>query len=252
MILFVFEGEKREPALFNTMEKLFPIKGHHICCSYGNNIYSLYRKLKEDPDEELISVLHNSAKEKDSSFWEHRREIDEIYLFFDYDKHDQSASDSQLQEMLEMFDNEMDKGKLYINYPMVESLFYTKEMPDPHFNEYTITLQNLSSFKELCGKFNAYKSSEFCTLPQNLESKAEEIQKTSCEKCKKNWEHLQSQNVQKAYWLCTQQTMLLPKIPKPLSQKDIFQHQIKDYMEIRREISILNAFPIFLFEYFKA
>ncbi|MCK9183515.1 MAG: hypothetical protein M0P13_11655 [Fibrobacteraceae bacterium] len=251
MILFVFEGETREPALFNTMGSLFPIKGHHICCSYGNNIYNLYRKLKEDQDEELISVLHNSAKGKDPYFWAHRREIDEIYLFFDYDKHDQSASDTQLQEMLEMFDNETDKGKLYINYPMVESLFYIKEMPDPYFNEYTVALQNLPSFKELCGEFNAYKSSEFCTLPKNLKSKAEKVQKTCCEKCRKNWEFLRQQNVQKAHWLCTQQMKPLTEIPKPLSQKEIFRHQIADYVNAKQEVSVLNAFPIFLFEYFK-
>lgn len=38
MILFVFEGEKREPELFRAIEKLFFKDSQHIVCSFGNNI----------------------------------------------------------------------------------------------------------------------------------------------------------------------------------------------------------------------
>ncbi len=45
MILFVFEGEKREPALFKAIERLFFKDGQHIVCSFGNNIYELYQRM---------------------------------------------------------------------------------------------------------------------------------------------------------------------------------------------------------------
>lgn len=44
MILFVFEGEKREPELFRAIEKLFFKDSQHIVCSFGNNIYELYQR----------------------------------------------------------------------------------------------------------------------------------------------------------------------------------------------------------------
>lgn len=47
MILFVFEGEEREPKLYSTLERIFLGRGDgYICCSFGNNIYELYREMK--------------------------------------------------------------------------------------------------------------------------------------------------------------------------------------------------------------
>ena len=43
-------------------------------------------------------------------------------MFFDYDGHSIIADDNKLKQLLEIFDNETDKGKLFISYPMVESL----------------------------------------------------------------------------------------------------------------------------------
>ena len=52
MILFVFEGNKREPDLFRSIQRLyFPNKEEQIVCSYNNNIYQLYKDLE-------VSVLN--------------------------------------------------------------------------------------------------------------------------------------------------------------------------------------------------
>ena len=43
MILFVFEGVKREPDLFRTIQRLyFSNREEQIVCSYNNNIYLTY------------------------------------------------------------------------------------------------------------------------------------------------------------------------------------------------------------------
>ena len=59
MILFIFEGNKREPQLFSSMQKLFFPKGNEaIICSFGNNIYELYRKMQEmDGVGDVVSIL---------------------------------------------------------------------------------------------------------------------------------------------------------------------------------------------------
>ena len=53
--------------------------------------------------------------------------------FFDYDFQNKMGTqkvNNILYEMLDFFNDETENGKLYINYPMIESLKYTKEMPD--------------------------------------------------------------------------------------------------------------------------
>ena len=59
MILFIFEGNEREPRLYRTMERLyFPKKNDNIICSFGNNIYDLYKELMEyDGDGDVVSVM---------------------------------------------------------------------------------------------------------------------------------------------------------------------------------------------------
>lgn len=55
-----------------------------------------------------------------------RDDFSEVYLFFDYDGHQNNLGESDdsdaLEQMLISFDNETENGKLYISYPMVEAL----------------------------------------------------------------------------------------------------------------------------------
>ena len=68
MILFVFEGVKREPMLFKTIQYLFfPNKNNQIVCSFGNNIYQLYKeierlKINGEDYSDIVSILKNKWK----------------------------------------------------------------------------------------------------------------------------------------------------------------------------------------------
>lgn len=86
MILFVFEGENREPTLFKTLEYLYFSKNKQIrICSYKNNIYDLYKRMNEtDEPEDIVSILKNKlVADKDNPLKEIRRRSDfsQIYLF---------------------------------------------------------------------------------------------------------------------------------------------------------------------------
>ena len=60
--------------------------------------------------------------------------------------------------MLKFFTDETANGKLYINYPMVESLRYTKELPDSNCWTYTVTRQQCQEvrFKHQVHEFSFY------------------------------------------------------------------------------------------------
>ena len=178
MILFVFEGVKREPDLFRTIQRLyFSNREEQIVCSYNNNIYQLYKDLQEyDGDGDIVSLLMEKfASQKDNPLKDIDRsaDISEIYLFFDYDFHNRNLSleeiNRQVKEMLETFDNETEYGKLYIDYPMVESIRYTKFLPDANYWTYTISRTDCSRFKGLSAEFSAYRSFDFILLTENRE-----------------------------------------------------------------------------------
>lgn len=97
MILFVFEGNKREPDLFRSIQRLyFPNKEEQIVCSYNNNIYQLYKDLKEyDGDGDIVSLLMEKFNGRDDNPLKNidaAADISEIYLFFDYDFHNKNLS----------------------------------------------------------------------------------------------------------------------------------------------------------------
>ena len=127
---FIVEGEAREPLVINNISKVFFVHGNFkiITLPAGQNIYMLWKKLKEDDfDTDIIEVLREEHEElKKQLEGISRDDFSEIYLFFDYDGHQNNLSgedDSNvLEQMLRSFNNETENGKLYISYPMVEAL----------------------------------------------------------------------------------------------------------------------------------
>lgn len=255
MILFVFEGRKREPHLFKSIECLFFNGRQHIVCSFGNNIYELYKRLKEfDDSGDIVSILMEKyADREDSPFPDNAKSSDfsEIYLIFDYDFHNKNISladmNLQVTEMLEIFDNETENGKLYINYPMVEAIRYTKRLPDTEFHTYTVSRQQCldTSFKKLADEFSDYKSLDFLTLNEHRTATESEIASRV-----ENWKLLQEQTVIKANYLCTG-SLSMPKYKDAVSQKEIFNAQLQNHVLPKNCVSILSAFPLFLYEYFR-
>ena len=253
MILFVLEGEKREPKILNSIRSLFFRKQNKqnelvIIHTYESNFHSLYKKLK-DNDWDLIPVLKKQLKERNDSTLADYREEDfaEKYLIFDYDFHDSNNPteklNKELDELLTFFNEETEHGKLYINYPMVEAIRYTKKLPDSNFYTYTATKVQSHDFKRITNEFSEYKNDEFICVNE----KTTETQRNAA---LTNWKLLKEQNVTKANYICNGHN-LLPEKKKDVSQCKIFDAQVKNYVTPNGEVSILSAFPLFLYEYFK-
>ena len=262
MILFVFEG-KDDKTYFESVKRLFfPEKHDTFVCTYNSNIYSLYTKLMEHDalngafEVDTVSVLKEILLEKGDETLKDIREdeVSEIYLFFDYDFQEKARTleenNKRLSEMLKFFTDETANGKLYINYPMVESLRYTKELPDSDYWTYTVTRQQCQEvrFKHQVHEFSFYGANlEYIILtfkPADDETKKQEKINT----VKKNWQHLIVMNVSKSNYICNNKY----EIPDEAdSQKDIFENQLSKYVGTEDcKVAILNSFPIFIFDYF--
>ena len=148
--------------------------------------------------------------------------------------------------MLKMFKDETEYGKLYINYPMIESIRYTKTLPDKEFYKYVITREDCRNFKKLAADFSSYSSLDFILLDPRKE--LPERKKNSL---KRNWDYIKEQNVNKANYICHGNNDI-PTRKEEVAQNLIFKSQLLKYVnKDQSEVAILNAFPLFLYEYFK-
>ena len=255
MILFVFEGKRREPDIFRTLEYLFFPKGQTIVCSFGNSIYELYRKLKAlDEGGDIVSILREefiNSPESPFSVETKSSDFSEVFLFFDYDFQNKNLTieqmNRQISEMLELFNDETDNGQLYINYPMLEAIRYTKELPDDHFSDYTVSRTDCHNkgFKDIAQQFSAYGSLDFIVIDFRNPPSEKKVSIV-----KHNWSLLERQNVVKANGICNGE-LSIPADKETISQQRIFESQLSQFIVPKDEVSILCAFPLFNFNYFK-
>jgi hypothetical protein len=258
MILFIFEG-KCDSRFFESLKELFfPKETEVFVCTYNSNIYCLYSKLKEydtfvnvTSSGNTVTILNEILRRKgDDTLAEiSDTDISEIYLFFDYDFQESGLTleenNLHISEMLEYFKEETANGKLYINYPMVESIRYTKELPDKDYLNYEVTREECHGFKTLAAEFSFYNSLDHLLLPNNRNEGSEKK-----EQKKQNWSHLIEMNVVKANFLCSE-TQAYPQKKSEIKQKRIFDSQLIKYVKTAEcKVAVLNSFPLFLYDYF--
>lgn len=107
--------------------------------------------MSKDEGLDVVELIKEKAKEKKDMYNYSNLEkggFSEIYLIFDFDFQAPQYDDKKIKAMLEFFDNETEHGKLYINYPMIESFKHFKSLPDFDFNSYTVTKNECSTYKQ--------------------------------------------------------------------------------------------------------
>lgn len=226
-ILFVFEGEKTEDQIVASFTKHIFNDKTVITCAFCAEIYQLHRALVDDEDLDTFSLLKDIPNNKEILKDFTRDDFAEIYLFFDYDGHSTLASDNALFEMLDIFDEETDLGKLYISYPMVESI--------KHFSEEL-------DFKNL--KVEAKKNIKYKKLvSEEADKKYLQFSKYTIE----IWKLLIINHLSKMNYIVTDE-YILPN--ESSTQRDIFKNQKVKYIDKDSTISVLSGFPVFMFDYF--
>lgn len=160
-ILLLVEGKVTEVEVFGRIEELFFDKNTKLkFFAYKSNIYSLYRKIKDYEDfTSTIDVLKEIATTKeDKETLSHK--FSEIYLIFDFDPQESAYSDIKIKELVQTFNNETEFGKLYINYPMMESMRDHDNFAIKDFLQRMVSLNGLCSeeYKKYISN-NGYKKS---------------------------------------------------------------------------------------------
>lgn len=157
--LIVVEGKLEKYGLLKVILKCFPelpirIENVHI---YENDIYNLYHEIEKEYGElwyeEALAIdipLLISRKFGIVPPLE-KKNFTNIIMMFDYEHHDNFFSDERIMKMQKHFTSADDDGFLYINYPMIESLYHYKSFPDKDYiyRSISVTCNPGNKYKEI-------------------------------------------------------------------------------------------------------
>ena len=183
-ILFIVEGEDLEPAFIRQMADLYKLD--YEITSVRTNIHNLYSKLKDGDGfldvkivlKEILQKTIDSLRLQEATVTLQEKieqiafeignldkSFESIYLIFDSELHDSvppgvsqmegvQKNYNQLKEMIDFFDNETEQGKLYVNYPMMESYRDCDDFFDEQYKNREVSLDVLfrRKYKEQVGQ----------------------------------------------------------------------------------------------------
>ena len=158
-ILFITEGLVDEVNFINAIYNVCYKSKKYNIYSYKTTIHTLVSKLfvngKIDKDLDIRLTL------KENETDEEKREIlsktySDIFLVFDLDPHHDNVKFKKIKMMLENFNDSTDKGKLYINYPMLQSFKHLRKMPDNEFKDRKVMLKDIAKYKNISSKESDY------------------------------------------------------------------------------------------------
>lgn len=226
-ILFVFEGERTEDQITDSFVKHFFNNKIVVTCAFCAEIYQLHRALSEDEDLDTFALLKEIPQNEKSLKEFNRDDFAEIYLFFDYDGHSTLASDDSLEKMLAIFNEETNLGKLFISYPMVESV--------KHYST------------KIDFKFLKVKAKENIKYKNIVSQEADKIYLQFSKYTFEMWLDLISIHLKKMNYVIFD-NYIFPE--ENFEQAIIFEKQRKKFIEVDSTVSVLSGFPIFIYDYF--
>ncbi len=226
-ILFVFEGERTEKQITDNLTKYFINENTIVQCAYCNDVYELYKEIVGDEDLDTFALLKQIPQNQGILSEYKRVDFAEIYLFFDYDGHDNWADDDNLREVINFFNEETERGKIFISYPMIEALKHYSDSID--FQHLTVKAKENIRYKKMVG--------------DQAKNELKQIKKYT----KAIWVQLIEIHLKKMNFIIND-VFELPA--NQISQIDIFLKQLEKFIRRDARVAVLSAFPVFLFDYY--
>jgi hypothetical protein len=181
-ILICVEGDRTEAVLVERLFTIYQLAGLYEIVTYKTNIFHLYQNMfrgRDPEDMDLLLVLkeHEQNSEKKKLF---DNKYSDILLIFDMEPQDPLFSPIKLLEMQAYFSESDGNGKLYINYPTVESFYHMATIPDVNYLNRYISLSEIiarqykskvhrESFNSDYRKYATDKASYNIIIKQNIQ-----------------------------------------------------------------------------------
>ena len=156
-MLIITEGSQTEPKLLKQLARCFQTLNKFEIYSYKTNLYDLYTYIEDylvDGDEldgDILQILVERERAQ-SQRLVLQQNYSDILLVFDFEPQDHRYDFHKLQTLLKVFNESTENGKLYINYPMVESFKHFKSINDVEYIERKVSLANIRQYKDIAAR----------------------------------------------------------------------------------------------------
>ena len=151
-ILFIVEGTNDEPQFIKQLLlKCYPSSNFKIY-SYEANLHMLASRLEKDyldfENDELDILLFMKSYEIDHKEIFNLKYTD-VFLIFDFEPQHPDLRFDTIQKMIRYFNQSDERGKLFINYPMIQSYRHLKSLPDNQFLNSKLYSKDFNHYKEI-------------------------------------------------------------------------------------------------------
>lgn len=161
-ILFIVEGECDEVRFLKKLFETSRRNQNYSTYTYTTNIHVLAQILYDeypdfDSDEvdiQLVLKSHENTNRKKELL---SRKYKDVYLIFDFEPHHDTPHFDTLRRMISFFNDSTSRGKLYINYPMMQSYKHFNKLPDDDFKDKKIDISNVANYKQIVGEESNYR-----------------------------------------------------------------------------------------------
>lgn len=153
LILFIVEGEDVEVRLIEAAFHALGLRDEHHIVPYRTNIHDLLDRLDRDYDGAYadidIRLVLAAAHPEDRGLL--LREYSDILLVFDYEPQDNRFNPERLADFARTFCESSGPGKLYLNYPMVESYKHFERFGDTDYLDSMVSVSEIQGYKKMVG-----------------------------------------------------------------------------------------------------
>ena len=185
--LFIVEGDHEKDQLFNLIFRCFPETNMSVddIVIYGTTIYTLYNEIVKvygptlaEWERKEVNLPKLVLGNPDTSSNQPRMKFSKIFLIFDYERQHPFFSESKILDMQSYFSNVLDRGQLFINYPMVEAYQHLCSFPDQGYEERRVaaSIRKGREYKTRVKNERNSSISQIIKFPSFLEGKLSEIE----------------------------------------------------------------------------
>ena len=170
-VLFVVEGSKGEPRFLDNLMRTLRSDADYRVFTYKTNIHKMIEGMmvegEIDHDLDFLTHLRSvNNNMEDVSILENR--FSDIYLFFDMDPHDPKYNPERISKAADYFNDSTDNGKLYLNYPMLESYRHVSSLDDLSYLDTVVRIEDVGTYKERVHKEGLPDLTQFSRMSREV------------------------------------------------------------------------------------
>lgn len=161
-VLLIVEGEHEEPSFIKRLFKTCSGSSDYITYSYRTNIHIIAQELYNnyndfDKGDTDIRLVLASKEDKDIKKKVLLDTYSDIFMIFDFEpQHDNPHFDT-IRRMINYYNDSTNQGKLFINYPMMQSYKHFDKLPCYDFEDIIVKEEDFKEYKKIVASIS------FCT-----------------------------------------------------------------------------------------